>query len=77
MNDTKLWIALTQLEGMGIASLKKIYASLSHLHLSLYDILDLEPKAIAFETGLPQELSQYIAKIPIVLDKVEKEYEDR
>ncbi len=76
MNDTRLWLALTHVEGIGITSLQKIHTALSNLHLSLYDILDLEPNAIAFETGLTQELSQCIAKIPMVFEKVEKEYED-
>ncbi|MCX8123500.1 MAG: DNA-processing protein DprA [Spirochaetes bacterium] len=76
MNDTKLWMALSRIEGIGIASLKKIHSLLASLQLSLYDIFELEPKAIAHETGLSLELSQYIAKIPRAIDKTEKEYED-
>lgn len=76
MNDTKLWIALSRIEGAGIATLRKIHATLSSLHLSLYDLFELEPKAIAHETGLSLELSQYIAKIASTIDKIEKEYED-
>ncbi len=69
MNDTKLWIALSRIEGAGIASLKTIHTALSHLNLSLYDIFELESKAIAHETGLSLELSQLIAKIAVTIEK--------
>lgn len=76
MNDTKLWIALSRIEGVGIASLKAIHEALFNLHLSLYDIVELDPKAIAHETGLSIELSQLIAKIAVTIEKIENEYED-
>ncbi len=76
MNDTKLWIALSRIEGAGIASLRAIHATLSNLHLSLYDIVELDPKAIAHETGLSLQLSQLVANIAVTIDKIENEYED-
>ena len=75
MNDTKLWISLAQVEGIGIAALKNIHAILTNLHLSLYDIIELDAKAIAHETGLPLELSEKIATIQSTIEKSEKEYE--
>lgn len=75
MNDTKLWIALSRIEGVGIVALQKIYSAIKNMGLSLYDIIDCSSKEIAHETGLSIELSQHIAKLSSNIEKIEKDYE--
>lgn len=75
MNDTKLWISLSQAEGIGIATLKTIHATLTNLHLSLYDIIELDAHQIAHETGLALDLCKKITTIQPTIEKSEKEYE--
>ena len=75
MNDTKLWMALSRIEGVGIAALKQIHTALSNLNISLYDIMELSPKTMAFETGLPIELCQIIANASSIIGTAQKEYE--
>ncbi len=75
MNDTKLWMALSRIEGVGIAALKQIHTALSNLNISLYDIMELSPKTMAFETGLPIELCQIVANVSSTIGTAQKEYE--
>ncbi|MGQ9842555.1 MAG: DNA-processing protein DprA [Spirochaetota bacterium] len=75
MNDTKLWVALSGIEGVGIATLQTIYSAIKNAGISLYDIIDCSPKEIAYETGLSIEVSQHIAKLSSNIAKIEKDYE--
>jgi DNA processing protein len=74
MNDTKYWIALEQMHGIGPAHLIEVHEALKELNLSIADVCDLSSDDIRKEFRFHEKISAALADIPSLLPKIEDDY---
>lgn len=70
------WMALSETTGIGIASLKKIYESLSTTGLSIQDICELTEEEITAEFSFSRDLTKAIAASQTVFEETDEVYHD-
>ncbi|MBN2160507.1 MAG: DNA-processing protein DprA [Spirochaetes bacterium] len=74
MNNTKYWIALEQMHGIGPANLMEISESLKELDLSVSDLCELSADEIEKEFRLPEKIAEALAGVSQSLPKIEEDY---
>ncbi len=74
MNDTKYWIALDQVKGMGPAHLQEVWKALDAKGLSLADLYDCTAAEIREELSLPDRTAESVAAMKTILPKIEDDY---
>ena len=74
MNSTKHWLALNQVQGIGTAALKEIYAAVSAAGLSVSDIFGLSTAEIKNEFHFNDKLTAAFAEAEKNLEAAEREY---
>lgn len=76
MNSTKYWLSLNSVQGVGTATLKEIYDTLSAAGLSVSDIFGLTPSEIKNEFHFSEKIISAFHDANTNLDSCEREYLD-
>ncbi len=73
MSDTKYWLALNMIKGIGTGNLRLIYDGLSQSRLSARDLFDLEEEEIVEEFHLSEKIAKAVLEAKKNLSRVEDE----
>ncbi len=74
MNNTKYWIALSVIKGIGPAVLKEVYSGLTSKKLTMADLFDLKKIEIEEELSFNEKIADAVISAKEKITKTEEDY---